>query len=140
VFHLMIVTPEKVIFDGQVQSLIVPGEQGYLQILTDHAAIITSLISGKMEIADQDWNRTLYAVSGGFLEVSHNQATVLADTVEKGIDIDIERAKKAYHRALERIESKNDKDQIDRQRAKKALRRAEIRLRLYDETHPPAHI
>lgn len=81
-FRLFIATPEKVVFDNSVQSVIAPGSVGYLEILTDHAPLITSLKEGKLSITDEHKKKTVHRVSGGYLEVSHNQVTVLADTIE----------------------------------------------------------
>lgn len=130
-YHLSIVTPEKVVFEDQVISLIAPGTVGYLEILTDHAPIITSLQPGKLTVTEKNREKLVYAVSGGFLEVSHNRATLLADAVEPAGQIDLERAEKAKERARQRIESKAK--EIDIPRAVAALKRAENRIRIYNE-------
>jgi F-type H+-transporting ATPase subunit epsilon len=70
-------------YDNEVLSLSVPGIDGYLEILPHHAPLITSLQPGKVLIIDMNYDRITYEVTGGFLEVSHNQATLLADTLEK---------------------------------------------------------
>ncbi|MFZ5981649.1 MAG: ATP synthase F1 subunit epsilon, partial [Candidatus Zixiibacteriota bacterium] len=97
-FHLSIVTPEKSFYEGQIKSLIVPGTEGYLGVLSQHAPLITALIPGKIEFRDENDEVNIMAVSGGFLEVSNNIATILADTVERADDIDIDRAKASYER------------------------------------------
>lgn len=130
-YHLSIVTPEKVVFEEHVISLIAPGTIGYLEILTDHAPIITSLQPGKLIVTDENKEKLVYAVSGGFLEVSSNKATLLADAVEPAAEIDVERAEKARERALKLIESKAR--EIDIPRALAASKRAENRIRIYSE-------
>ncbi len=130
-YLLSIVTPEKVVFEDQVISLIAPGMIGYLEILTDHAPIITSLQPGKLTITDGNKEKLLYAVSGGFLEVSRNKATLLADAIEPASEIDIERAEQALERARKRIDSRAR--EIDIPRALAALKRAENRIRIYNE-------
>ncbi|MBD3234245.1 MAG: ATP synthase F1 subunit epsilon [candidate division Zixibacteria bacterium] len=126
-YKLSVVTQEKVLFEEDVSSLIAPGAQGYLGILTDHAPLITSLVPGKLTIKDTSGNENFYAISGGFLEVSNNRATILADAVEPLEDIDLSRAESALQRARERLQKQED---IDLERARKAKERAENRLKL----------
>src|SRR5574341_97905 len=130
-YNLSIVTPEKVVFEDQIISLIAPGTVGYLEILTDHAPIITSLQPGKLTVTDKNKEKLVYAVTGGFLEVSRNQATLLADAIEPATEIDLERAQNALDRAKTRIESKPR--EIDIPRATAALKRAENRIIVYHE-------
>jgi F-type H+-transporting ATPase subunit epsilon len=128
-YKLSALTPEKVIFEGEVSSLIVPGEEGYLEILTNHAPIITSLQPGKLVITDNSHQKLIFAVSGGILEVYHNQATLLVDAVEALSEIDLKRAEAAFDRAYQRLEAEGT--EVDLPRAKDAIRRAENRIRLY---------
>jgi F-type H+-transporting ATPase subunit epsilon len=127
-YHLFLATPEKVIFDDKVISLIAPGGDGYLEILTNHASILTTLTAGKLEVTDKDKKKWIWAVSGGFLEVIHNQAVLLADAIELPSEIDIKRAETALDQARERLESQEA--DIDRERAKKALLRSKNRIKI----------
>jgi len=122
-FKLSAVTPEKVVFEQDVSSIIAPGTEGYLGVLTNHAPIITPLTAGRFEVKDTSGKHTEYFISGGFLEVSHNVATVLADAIEKPGEINIERAKAAEQRARERL-AKRISPNIDETRAEAALKRA----------------
>jgi F-type H+-transporting ATPase subunit epsilon len=129
VFKLSVVTPEKTVFEREANSIIAPGSEGYLGILTNHAPLITALIPGKLTVTDTVGKDTDYALSGGFLEVSHNLVTILADAIETIDGIDIKRAKEAESRARERLLHRSDPD-IDVVRAEAALARAQNRLRL----------
>ncbi len=86
-FLLSIVTPEKVFFEAEIKSLVVPGTVGYLGVLSNHAPLITAMKPGRIEFRDFDDKVNLMAVSGGFLEVSNNKATILADAVEKADEL-----------------------------------------------------
>lgn len=77
-FHVQIFTQEKMLFEGEVSSLIAPGAEGYLGVLAHHAPLVTTLGDGTLTLR-QDKEVTEYHISGGFLEVHDNQATVLAD-------------------------------------------------------------
>lgn len=80
-YHLTINTPEKIVFDASVTSVIAPGTEGYLQILTDHAALVTALKRGKLTVRDKEGKSHLWTVTGGLLEVRKNEAVLLADDV-----------------------------------------------------------
>lgn len=141
-FALSVVTLEKLIYEGEVRAIIAPGGDGYLELLTNHAPIITSLIPGKLTIVPPEGNRLIYAVSGGFLEMSHNSASVLADALEHPEDIDIARAEESLAKAQKMIEEKSF--DIDLPRAKEALKRAENRIKIYRDfkaktSHPLIH-
>lgn len=135
-FHLSIVTPEKSFYEGQIKSLIVPGTEGYLGVLSQHAPLITALIPGKIEFRDENDEVNIMAVSGGFLEVSNNIATILADTVERADDIDIDRAKASYEREKKRlISAGSEETDIDLPSVRAAIERAANRIKIYKDTH-----
>ena len=69
-YSISIVTPEKIFYEGEVSSLVVPGIEGYLGVLTDHAPLITAIIPGKATFTDASNNEITLAVSFGFFEVS----------------------------------------------------------------------
>lgn len=135
-FQLTLVTPEKVYYEADVRSLIVPGTEGYLGVLSNHAPLITGLKPGRIEFRDADEKVHLMAVSGGFLEVSGNVATLLADAVEDSDEIDIERAQAAYDRARDRfLATVKGETDFDADEQKAAMERASNRLRVHKETH-----
>jgi len=134
-FRLSIVTPEKVYYEADIKSLVVPGTEGYLGILSNHAPLITALRPGKIEFHDADDKTNYLAVTAGFLEVSGNVATLLADAVEETEEIDIERAKEARARAWEMLKAAGTGDKsIDVPRARASLERAQNRIRIYKAT------
>ena len=136
-FTFRLVTPQRLLLESQVVSLQAPGSEGYLGILAHHAALITPLRPGRLEVRDEKGVGHSYAVSGGFLEVSENRATVLADTAELADAIDRSRAEAARKRAEERLRDSGDAGLrgagasgvvVDRERAQRALERAKNRL------------
>ena len=80
-FQLSILTPERSVFEGQVEYVEVPGSEGYLGVLAHHAALVTGLASGTLSVRKSDGETERWTVEGGFFEVSNNRATVLADGV-----------------------------------------------------------
>jgi len=133
-YTLTIVTPEEVVFEDEVVSIVAPGSEGYLGVLTDHAPLITALVPGKLTVKGKEGKEQIFCVSGGFLEVSDNVATVLADAVEPREKIDVERARQALERAQKRLEIKSP--EIDVARAQAALSRALNRIKVYEESTP----
>jgi F-type H+-transporting ATPase subunit epsilon len=132
-YRLNIVTPEAVFYEGEVVSLVAPGSEGYLGVLTDHAPLITGLAPGKLTVKDQKDQETNFALGGGFMEVFKNQVTILAHSIESVDRINYERATEALERAKERLRLKAR--EIDIPRALAALRRAENRIQLYQALH-----
>ena len=81
-FTFRLVTPQRVVFEGPVISIQAPGSEGYLGVLAHHAPLITTLKEGRLEMRDPSGRVTAYHVTGGFLEVSNNRASALADSAE----------------------------------------------------------
>ncbi len=106
------------------QQVYVPGALGYLGILPGHARLVTELGTGEMVI-DAAGGKQIYFVSGGYIDVSNDTVTVLADTIERQADIDVARAEKAKARALDQLSKKTE---VDVARAQAALLRANKRL------------
>ncbi len=76
---LEIITPDKKVFEGEVESAKFPGSQGEFQVLNNHASIISSLNKGRIEYINKDGIQEV-EVSGGVVEVLHNRIVVLAES------------------------------------------------------------
>jgi F-type H+-transporting ATPase subunit epsilon len=100
-FKLSIVSPERTLFEDNVESLVVPGGEGYLGILSHHAPLIATLKVGEITFRDTNKKEVTMATSGGFIEVSDNVASILVDTAEFLDEIDLSRAENELHRAEE---------------------------------------
>ena len=83
-FKLSILTPERSVFEGEVEYVQVPGLDGYLGVLAHHAALVTGLMPGTLTVRKAGGDEIHWDVPGGFFEVSNNRATVLADAVSGG--------------------------------------------------------
>ncbi len=90
--HLEIVTPERVIYTGKVESVSVPGTTGQFQMLDNHAPIVSLLGKGEVKIFgnvelpkdvatmfNKQDGTTNFPITGGVLEMNDNKAVVLAD-------------------------------------------------------------
>ncbi len=77
---LSIITPDKPVFDGDVTSVTVPGTAGSFEVLDNHAPLVSSLDAGKVIIRNGK-SEDIIRISGGVVEVIHNQVTVLAEGI-----------------------------------------------------------
>jgi F-type H+-transporting ATPase subunit epsilon len=129
-FQLEIVTPEKLMVKDQAEEMQIPGKNGYLGILPGHAPLITELSVG--QISYRNGSETHYlCVAWGFAEVLPDKVTILAETAERGEDVDCERAQKAKERAEKRLASGDL--EVDVPRAQGALTRAAARLEVAEK-------
>jgi F-type H+-transporting ATPase subunit epsilon len=123
--HLEIVTPEKQLFSGAVDSVMVPSNVGYLGILPGHTPLLAELGIGEVSYKIGDRTDYLFC-SWGFVEVLPDRVVLLAQTAELASDIDVKRAEEAKMRAEKLLASKDSV--IDFRRAELALLRAISRL------------
>lgn len=75
---LKIVSPERVVYEGEVESVVVPGTLGSFEILQNHAPIISSLNKGKVEYTSNGGKQSLM-VKGGFVEVRTNEVSLCVE-------------------------------------------------------------
>src|SRR5579872_2587113 len=125
--HVEVVTAERELYNGEADMVSAQGTEGRLGILPRHAALLTTLAPGELTIKLNGAEEPLF-VSGGFLEVSNNVVSVLADTAEHAEEIDQARAEEARRRAQERLEQ--TESDADRAALNAALERAMARLRV----------
>ncbi len=105
---LSIITPEKIVYEDEVDEVVAPTVNGEIAILPNHINLLTRLNPGELIIRKGTSHDSL-AVTGGFLEVSKNKISVLADYAIKAKDIEIARATEAKKRA-EKIMSEKATD------------------------------
>lgn len=77
--HLDIVSPEKSIYSGEVNSLQLPGTAGSFGILNNHAPIISTLKAGKIVVKDAAGKEEFFEIKGGVVEVTKNRVIILAE-------------------------------------------------------------
>lgn len=125
--HVEVVTAERELYNGEANLVNAPGSEGRMGILPRHAALLTTLAPGELRIELNGAEEPLF-VSGGFLEVSNDSVTVLADTAEHAEEIDEARAEEARRRAEERLQ--NVQSETERVELQAALERAISRIRV----------
>jgi len=122
-----IVTQDRSLFEGPADIVIVPGSEGELGILPDHAPLLATLGNGVLRVRYKG-EEEIFTIAGGVLEVRPDVVTVLADVGEQIDEIDLDRAEAAKARAEEML-MKDPPPDIDEYLAiQAALRRSKIRL------------
>jgi F-type H+-transporting ATPase subunit epsilon len=124
-FHLQIVTPDGMAFDGNAESLLVRSETGDVEIMAGHADLFASLGIGRARIK-ADGKTLVGSSAGGFLSVKSGEAMLVATTFEFKDDIDLERAKAAKEAAENSL--KNAKTDKETDVAKAKIARAVNRI------------
>jgi F-type H+-transporting ATPase subunit epsilon len=79
-FHFELVSPDKVLFNGSAQAVLVPGAEGDFQVLSDHAPVMTSMRPGVVGIDDEQGKHIRVFVRGGFADASKSGLILLAET------------------------------------------------------------
>ncbi len=128
--NLQIITPERVVFaEEDIDSVTLPGSEGEMTILPQHAPLMTELQPGAL-VFRRSGEETDVALAGGFVEVRDDKVVILADTAERSGEIDAARAEEARQRAVERLAAYEG--EIDLAGAMAALDRASARLRVIE--------
>ena len=125
--HLSVTTPEKELLNDEVDEIIVPTTSGELTILPEHAALLAQLTPGELTIKKGSKTDHLVVV-GGFLEVSKNVVSILADYAVHGKDISEAQAQQAKDRAEKAMKEK--KSDVDFATAEAEFRRAILELKV----------
>jgi F-type H+-transporting ATPase subunit epsilon len=124
--ELQIVTPQRHVLQETVDTVEIPGKEGYLGILPGHAPLITELGIGILAYRKGSENRFLTIVHG-YAEVLPDRVIVLAEVSERAEEIDVERSRAAHERAQAEL-AKAGVGSDEWQREKLALDRALVRM------------
>ncbi|MCR4662901.1 MAG: ATP synthase F1 subunit epsilon [Endomicrobiaceae bacterium] len=129
IYKLDILSPEGSVFGGNVKQATFPTTSGLITILAGHTSLITTLAQGDIEIVQENDEKKSIAVSGGFLEVSDNMVSVVADFAVRSEDIDDKLIEKAK---LYADEQKKKKENINSELAERELQKAIMALKVLE--------
>ena len=102
---LEIVSPQGMIFGGNVDQVILPTSNGAITVLPHHAALFTKLIEGEIEVV-QEGKRTSYVIAGGFFEINNNKASVLSDYAIRAESIEMAKSEEKKRQAEQKLREK----------------------------------
>ncbi len=129
--RLIIVVPERELFDGEVKSVQFNTVAGMIEVLPKHMPLMTQLAEGEL-IARQEEGTQYFALHGGFAQITPTQVVILADSAERAEEIDVARAERARDEARKALEAAREHPLTpeDEERLRRRMQRAETRLRI----------
>jgi F-type H+-transporting ATPase subunit epsilon len=122
-----IVSQDRMVYEGDADVVIVPGEAGQMGILPNHAPLLSTLKYGILTVRSQGVEE-YFTIAGGVVEVQPDIITVLADAAENVREIDISRAESARRRAEQFLKEGPPPDTDSYLAMEAALRRSNLRL------------
>lgn len=123
---LSVLTPDRVLYSGEIKELMTENELGRISILPNHVPMICSLVPAVTTFIEANSNEKKVFTSSGVLRVKENEIQMLCETVEWPEEIDLSRAEASKKKAEEILENS---DCHDNRRAELKLRRAIMRIR-----------
>lgn len=132
-FRCRINTPDETVFDGDVEGLVLPGEEGSFGVLYNHTPYMAVLGPGTIKIEEADSEREL-ACGGGFAEIRDNSVTILAETAELPEDLDRDTVEETLSNAKETLQSSEEiLDDHEREELRQTIEREKARLKVLEK-------
>ncbi len=122
-----IVSQDRMVYEGDVDIVVLPGMDGEMGVLPHHAPLLTTLKFGIIKVRAKG-NEQVFAVAGGVADIQPDIVTVLADAAENVQEIDVARAEIARRRAEDALAKVNPDDVDTLLALENALRRSNLRL------------
>ena len=127
-FNLRVLSPDKSVFDGVADEVILPSISGQMGILTGHVSMLTALDDGVLRVREGNAWQSI-ALMGGFAEVVANEVTVLVNGAELGSSIDAAAAQSDFEAAQQAAAAlEGSEPSPEKVKAQQALARARARL------------
>lgn len=127
--HLQIITPEKTVFDDEVNQVSLPTENGQITILPHHTTLMTSIVPGELNFKSHSRETTL-ASGYGFAQIAQNDVKVLVDLAAPEEEIEEKRVEEAKRAAEEAIKNKHTLSEEEYATAAANLQKALVQLKI----------
>ncbi len=127
-FTVRVIAPDKTVWNGPAEEVILPSTTGQMGILSGHAPMLTALETGVLRVrVDKEW--TPIALMGGFAEIEFNEVTILVNDAEAGSTINLEEARGVLSEAETRFnKAQNGTDRAELIQATQKYKRAKARV------------
>ena len=126
-----IITPARIVFKREAESVILPGTAGEMEVLAGHVAIFSTIKAGQITIRDGE-KKAIFACGAGLLEVSSNKVTLLVDSAEGTAEIDPEEARKMIEEAEDKLKDIESLDEETRFAFETKLAAAKARIDVFE--------
>jgi F-type H+-transporting ATPase subunit epsilon len=124
-----VIAPDKTVWDGTADEVILPSTTGQVGILSGHAPLLTALDTAVMRVRGNSKDKwTPIALMGGFAEIENNEVTILVNGAELGEKIDLEQAKAAFAEAEKAVEAAQNGTPLAQMQATQAFKKARARM------------
>ncbi|GAB4480820.1 MAG: F0F1 ATP synthase subunit epsilon [Anaerolineales bacterium] len=132
-----IISQDRVVYEGDADIVILPGSEGEMGILPNHAPLLSTLNYGVMKVRHQG-EEHYFTVAGGIVDVQPDRVVVLTDAAEDVEEIDIRRAEEARRRAEEYLKAGPPPDTDEYLAIEAAIKRSKLRLEAVRKYRGPA--
>ena len=130
-FHLEVISPERIFYTGDVEMVELTTTEGDIGIYADHIPLTTIVAPGILTITEEGDQTKEASLLEGFMEITQDKVTILAQSCEWPDEIDMNRAVEARTRAERRLKSADAN--VNMSRAELALRKSLIRIELAEK-------
>ena len=125
--RLKIITPEKLVFDGEVEELVAPGQMGEFGILPGHVPFLSTLFPGRLRFRAEESGENTLIIHGGLADVKDDTISILTDCSENPEEVDIAAARKDAEALQRELDDLQDAGDSEREELDKKLRIARAR-------------
>lgn len=126
---IRVISPDKTVWDGPADEVILPSTTGQLGVLSGHAPMLTALDTGVMRVrAEKNASWQSIALLGGFAEVEEDEVTILVNGAQRGDTINLEEARSEFNAAQSKINQVAAGHRQAQIQARAALKRARARF------------
>jgi F-type H+-transporting ATPase subunit epsilon len=125
-FTFELVSPEKLVFSGEAEMVVIPAEEGDLGVLAEHAPLIATVRPGVIRVYNNGAVSQRVFVAGGFVEVTKDRCTMLADAAMDVTKIDRAAAEQDLLKLVNESPTATDRHAADVQNRKMAVAKAKV--------------
>ena len=127
--RLKIITPDSLVFDGEVEELVAPGELGEFGVLPGHVPFLSALFPGRLRFRTEGSSgETVFIIHGGLADVKDDTVSVLTDLAERPEDVDVAAARADIDAVSREIDGLQDEEgPAERAQLERRLRVAQAR-------------
>ena len=108
--RLKVITPDSLVFDGEVEEIVVPGELGEFGVLPGHVPFLSALFPGRLRFRAEGSGETVFIVHGGLADVKDDTVSVLTDLAERPEDVDVAAARADIEAVSREIDGLQDEE------------------------------